>query len=613
MAEAYAARFGVQTACRFGFQRVVLESDSLVVVRTIIAGPNGRTPIFLFFDDIQNFRNLLEAFICVHVKRGGNCLAHLIAREHVEVGSERRQEEECKGRGVARNVFITKKQEGIKVKKMVNVEGVTKGFEAVSLKGRKEKENEGEESHDSCGDTARSQEGGRDDSISKLNNFVLEDCTNTQEGKGVRKRQEKVLKKKRTPNRMRELKEGVGRKGSEGNSGGLGLWWHDVNLRIESYSRHHIAAKVLDEQDRPLWLAVGLYGWAEQANKLHTWELIRNLVGQHQGPIIFFGDFNEILMDEEKEGGVCGGQRSMTDLKDVLDACWLRDLGYTGEKFTWQRGRSMKTLVRERLDRFVANDGWCRLFPAVRVCNYPIAHSDHAPIFIKAGKEENIWTRKKIFRFEALWLSNDECEEVVRRSRRLEGEGGMDKWVGSNIPTGYPNTRQGEENGLRVGNLIDVEQEKSNESLLEALFTAEEKESIKGIPLVFPLQQDELYWWPNIAGNYTVKSRYWTVCPICGAEAKTVTHALFACNKAKEIWESSQLHEILQATHEGDLGAILCRVAARGEMEDLIKFTSLAWACWFCRNKTVHEDQPFVPSMVAAGFVWFVEEYRLYS
>ncbi|KAL2928072.1 hypothetical protein RDABS01_023405 [Bienertia sinuspersici] len=50
------------------------------------AGSNGRTPIFLFFDDIQNFINLLEAFICVHVKRGGNFLAHLIAREHVEVG-----------------------------------------------------------------------------------------------------------------------------------------------------------------------------------------------------------------------------------------------------------------------------------------------------------------------------------------------------------------------------------------------------------------------------------------------------------------------------------------------------------------------------------------------
>ncbi|KAL2894661.1 hypothetical protein RDABS01_010570 [Bienertia sinuspersici] len=88
MVGAYAACFGVQTAYRFGFQRVVLESDSLVVVRTIIAGPNGRTPIFLFFDDVQNLRNLLEAFICVHVKRGGNCLAHLIAREHVEVGSE---------------------------------------------------------------------------------------------------------------------------------------------------------------------------------------------------------------------------------------------------------------------------------------------------------------------------------------------------------------------------------------------------------------------------------------------------------------------------------------------------------------------------------------------
>ncbi|KAL2936517.1 Gag polyprotein, partial [Bienertia sinuspersici] len=45
------------------------------------------------------------------------------------------QEEEGKGRGIACNIFITKKQEGVKAKKMVNVEGVTKCFEAVSLGG----------------------------------------------------------------------------------------------------------------------------------------------------------------------------------------------------------------------------------------------------------------------------------------------------------------------------------------------------------------------------------------------------------------------------------------------------------------------------------------------
>ncbi|KAL2925280.1 Eukaryotic peptide chain release factor GTP-binding subunit ERF3B [Bienertia sinuspersici] len=67
--------------------------------------------------------------------------------------------------------------------------------------------------------------------------------------------------------------------------------------------------------------------------------------------------------------------------------------------------------------------------------------------------------------------------------------------------------------------------------------------------------------------------------------------------------ESSHLYEIIHDTHEDDFGAILCRVAARGEGEDLINFTSLARACWFCRNKTVHEDQPFVPTMVAAGFL----------
>ncbi|KAL2939751.1 hypothetical protein RDABS01_011770 [Bienertia sinuspersici] len=89
MAEACAARFGVMLAHRLGYSKVILESDSLFVVTQVQNAPDGSAPIFHFFEDICVLKNYFSDFYCCHVKRGGNCLAHLIAREYVEVGSER--------------------------------------------------------------------------------------------------------------------------------------------------------------------------------------------------------------------------------------------------------------------------------------------------------------------------------------------------------------------------------------------------------------------------------------------------------------------------------------------------------------------------------------------
>ncbi len=50
------------------------------------------------------------------------------------------------------------------------------------------------------------------------------------------------------------------------------------------------------------WLANGIYGWAERANKFKTWDLMQSLVNGVQVPYVFFGDFNEILKADEKEG-----------------------------------------------------------------------------------------------------------------------------------------------------------------------------------------------------------------------------------------------------------------------------------------------------------------------
>ncbi|KAL2929624.1 Plasma membrane fusion protein PRM1 [Bienertia sinuspersici] len=83
-------------------------------------------------------------------------------------------------------------------------------------------------------------------------------------------------------------------------------------------------------------------------------------------PCLMFGDINEMISLRENEGGAIRSE----------------NLGFKGGMFTWQRGNNPDTFIRERLDRF-----------------------------LEACKEKN--KQRKVFKFEALWLSRDGCWNVV--------------------------------------------------------------------------------------------------------------------------------------------------------------------------------------------------------
>lgn len=84
-AEIAAARLGVQLARQMGFSKIVLECDALNVVSTINQKVEGHSPLMLFYEDIDRMKNDFESFLCKHVRRVGNTLAHLIARWDVDV------------------------------------------------------------------------------------------------------------------------------------------------------------------------------------------------------------------------------------------------------------------------------------------------------------------------------------------------------------------------------------------------------------------------------------------------------------------------------------------------------------------------------------------------
>lgn len=185
---------------------------------------------------------------------------------------------------------------------------------------------------------------------------------------------------------------------SIGKAGGLCLYWNSNNISFDlvSYSQNHICGNVVS--DGVSWRFVGIYGWPGSSGKHKTWLLIRDLCANYDGPILFGGDFNEILSYDEKEGGADSERRAIFDFRDTLDECCLRDLGFEGQWYTWERGLTASTMVRERLDRFCGNYSWCNLFPEAYVEHLVRFKSDHTPIMVRQKRPKKKRRRgKKIF------------------------------------------------------------------------------------------------------------------------------------------------------------------------------------------------------------------------
>jgi hypothetical protein len=94
-------------------------------------------------------------------------------------------------------------------------------------------------------------------------------------------------------------------KDAEGRSRGLVLFWRrEMNVSLQSVGRRHIDVDVTDE-DGSVWRMTGVYGESEAGRKKETWKTLTTLNQQHQQgrPWLCFGDYNEILIVDEKKGG----------------------------------------------------------------------------------------------------------------------------------------------------------------------------------------------------------------------------------------------------------------------------------------------------------------------
>ena len=216
-------------------------------------------------------------------------------------------------------------------------------------------------------------------------------------------------------------------------SGGLALLWKDsMTVDVLTCSPRHIDAIVTEDRGNKQWRFTGFYGHPETSRRDESWTLLVNLSSQSVLPWVCMGDFNEICHRGEKVGGRERPEWQMRAFSSAINKSKLRDMGCFGPEFTWSRRLGNRGWVRERLDLALVSTNWSSMFPRVRLYNMANCSSDHnMPILKALPLSSRNKRRQRLFRFEAMWIKEEECDGVVKeawaRGRTMGSQNQFDK------------------------------------------------------------------------------------------------------------------------------------------------------------------------------------------
>ncbi|XP_058742674.1 uncharacterized protein LOC131615213 [Vicia villosa] len=124
----------------------------------------------------------------------------------------------------------------------------------------------------------------------------------------------------------------------------------------------------------------------------------------------------------KKKGRVERPNWLISGFRQAVQDAGLVDIPMEGYVFTWFKSLSTARAVEKKLDRAMANNAWCGLFPNAKMKSLPATTSDHYPIFLCCDPPSAHVTTRKVFRFENAWLMEPGFSDFVHEQWLRHGE-----------------------------------------------------------------------------------------------------------------------------------------------------------------------------------------------
>ncbi|XP_057794589.1 uncharacterized protein LOC131010900 [Salvia miltiorrhiza] len=209
----------------------------------------------------------------------------------------------------------------------------------------------------------------------------------------------------------RQIAHQVAVRNSEGRAGGIACVWNrDV---FEASSKWDLPGAVvvngIVKQGNIGCCIINVYAPARAGEKHRLWDAIGTIVVQNADMCVcVMGDFNVVRRREERAGnGETFNEAEARGFDDFICSNELEEIRIQGRKYTWFKPNGR---CKSKLDRFLVNEEWLRVWEGSVACGLQRTLSDHLPIQLRTKCED--WGPTP-FRFLNVWVSHPDFHDVV--------------------------------------------------------------------------------------------------------------------------------------------------------------------------------------------------------
>lgn len=203
--------------------------------------------------------------------------------------------------------------------------------------------------------------------------------------------------------------------------GGLALCWNqEVQIVIVDKTISFIDTRATYKGTS--FFATFIYGDPDKSKRKEVWNRLSKLAEARDEAWFITGDFNDILNEEEKTGGLARTEGSYSDFRTFTLGNDMFDLKHSGNMLSW-RGKRNQHLVVCRLDRAMANSYWAEKFLTGRSEYLEFEGSDHRPtlsLFSPTSKKQ-----RRLFRYDRILRKNKEVTRIIKTAWKMKSPGSM--------------------------------------------------------------------------------------------------------------------------------------------------------------------------------------------